>query len=392
MRLSNQSVARLELPAGKSESITFDDSLSGFGVRLRSGGRRTWIVQYRADRQQRRMTLGKVGVVGADQARDKAKTILAQVQLGADPQAERSTERARSAVTLRGASAKYLERVKARMRPRSYTEVERHFNLHWAPLLDRAIHKIERADVALRLNEIHDESGPVAANRARSTMSAFYAWAMREGIAEKNPVAGTNKADERPRERVLSAAELVNVWNACNDDDFGRIVRLLILTGQRREEVAGIRAGEVDRSRRMWSLPSGRTKNSLPHDVPLSDASLAEIPAQRDGRDLLFGEGGGPFSGWSRCKERLDERCGVSGWTLHDLRRTAATGMNEIGVQPHVVEAALNHVSGARRGVAGVYNRAQYAAEKRQAFDRWAAHVTALIAGKASNVVALARD
>jgi integrase len=242
----------------------------------------------------------------------------------------------------------------------------------------------------------------VASNRARATLSAFYAWAIGQGLAETNPVVGTVPvAPERPRERVLSAAEVRAVWGAAREDDHGRIVRLLLLTGQRRGEVAGMTWGELDLGKALWSLPGGRTKNGLPHDVPLSTqaAALLRSIEPREGSMLLFGEDEGPFAGWTKAKRRLDARAArwraevrlgrplgpgeqpepgdaLAPWTLHDLRRTVVTGMNELGIQPHVVEAVVNHVSGrARAGVAGVYNRATYAGEKRAALQAWADHL-----------------
>ena len=379
-------------------------------MRLRRGGARdsvtkTWIIQYRnAEKKSCRVTLDKtVDKMNLREARKAAADELNRILNGADPRAERDAAAKNAIHTLGTESQKYLDGLKSGrigvgrnnqpMRPRSYAEVARHLKTHWASLASEPLSKIGRLHIVDRLTEIQNESGPVARNRARSSLSAFYVWAIREGLADANPVILTNKAGEKPRERVLTDAEIVAIWNACSEDDHGRIVRLLILTGQRREEAAGIRESEIERDRRVWHLPGTRTKNGVPNDVPLSDAGLASLPAKnsRGPRDLLFGEGTGPFSGWSRCKERLDKRSGVSGWTLHDLRRTAATGMADIGVQPHIIEAVLNHSSGARRGVAGIYNRAQYAAEKRDALDRWAKHVQGLVAGETSNVVALAR-
>jgi len=163
-------------------------------------------------------------------------------------------------------------------------------------------------------------------------------------------------------------------------------VRLLLLTGQRREEVGGMRSSEIDLDKAMWALPGERTKNGLPHLVPLSRQAVELITAQprHKGRDFVFGEGEGPFSGWSRSKKRLDRRCGVEAWTLHDLRRSVSTAMNdELGIAPHVVEAVINHVSGeAKRGVAGTYNRAQYLKERTLALQAWADHLTAAPADK----------
>ncbi|MEC5322753.1 tyrosine-type recombinase/integrase [Aurantimonas sp. A3-2-R12] len=400
MRLTGPNVSKLSLPDGKSEMIVFDDALPGFGVRMRSGGKRVWVAQYRVGSKQRRVTIGNVEAIGADRARAAAKDILAKVQLGDDPQSVKAAERKRAATTTGSVAELYLAGpAKSRLRDRSYHEVDRHLRVHWKPLCDIPIHLVTRSDIATRLNTIARDSGPFAANRARATLSALFGWAMREGIVEANPVIGTNKATaEVSRDRVLSDDELRLIWQLCGSADYGRIVRLLILTGQRREEVAGMRWSELDLAKAAWSLPKERTKNSLPHDVPLSPAAvdiLAGVP-KREGRDLVFGEGEGPFSGWSKAKIALDARVAkertqdtdastarganevskhVAPWRLHDIRRTVATRLGDLGVLPHVVEAVLNHVSGHRAGVAGIYNRAAYAKEKREALETWGAAV-----------------
>ena len=401
MRLTGPNVSKLSLPDGKSEMIVFDDALPGFGVRIRAGGKRVWVAQYRVGSKQRRVTIGNVEAIGADRARSAAKDILAKVQLGDDPQAVKATERQRAATTLGTVADQYLEGpAKARLKVRSFQEVERHLRVHWKPLRETPIHLVARGDIAARLNTIAKDSGPFAANRARATLSALFGWAMREGHVDANPVIATNKATaEISRDRVLTDDESALIWRNCGAADYGQVVRLLILTGQRREEVAGMRWSELDLSKGLWSLPKERTKNGLPHDVPLSLAVLDILRpiSKRADRDLVFGAGDGPFSGWSKSKSALDGRIAearakeisdatarqlndipkpVPPWRLHDIRRTVATRMGDLGVLPHVVEAVLNHVSGHRSGVAGIYNRAAYAKEKRQALELWANHLT----------------
>ncbi len=247
--------------------------------------------------------------------------------------------------------------------------------------------KIERALVASRLEGIAEQNGPIASNRARAALSALFAWAVATGQAEANPVTGTIRvAGEVSREHVIADEELAAIWQACRDGDYGRIVHLLILTGQRRDEVGDMRWSELDLARGLWTIPRERTKNGLPHEVPLSSVALEILRStpHREERGFVFGEGQGGFSGWSKSKARLDTRITIVGsmirpWRLHDLRRTAATRLSEHGTLPHVVEAVLNHISGHKAGVAGIYNRATYAKEKRDALDRWAKHVLELI-------------
>jgi integrase len=200
-------------------------------------------------------------------------------------------------------------------------------------------------------------------------------------MLEINPVAGTGKADEgNSRERTLSNAELAQVLNALGQDQFSDIVRLLILTGQRREEIGGLRWSEVDFERGVIGLPPERTKNRRLHELPLSTQarSIIERQPRRNGRDFVFGIGQGGFSGWSDSKADLDATAKLKAeWRLHDLRRTAATMMaDQLGVLPHIIEAILNHVSGHKSGVAGIYNRARYTDEMRAALQRWADHLT----------------
>ena len=235
------------------------------------------------------------------------------------------------------------------------------------------------------------DRGAVAADRGRSTLSAFFGWAIGEGIAEVNPVIGTNKSSKgSSRERVLTDDELVKIWNAAPANDYGRIVKLLMLTGQRRDEIANLRWSEVGDDQIV--LPKERTKNSRPHDVPLSPMarSVLDESLEVDDRVNVFGRGQSGFSGFSNAKERLDEASGVTGWTLHDLRRTCATRLADLGTLPHVIEAVLNHVSGHRAGVAGVYNRSAYTTEKRAALEIWGIHVQTLLArAEGANVTKL---
>jgi integrase len=406
MKLTQANIATLELPRGKSEWIVFDEKLPGFGMRLRAGGKRTWIIQYRVGRKQRRKTLGSVDKVSAARAREAAGIDLAEVQLGSDPQAKKNETRARAAETLEAISTRFLTYQRSRLKPRSFEQVELHLTKHWAPLKGRPIHEITQREVAARLGEIaaDPKRGPYAANRSRATLSTFFGWAMNEGLADSNPVINTNRqVDEKTRDRVLTDAELVAIWNACRDDDYSRIVKLLILTGQRRDEVGSLAKSEISIGTRKWNIPRERTKNGLPHEVPLSNLAISILEAAilregREGRDRIFGEGGAGqgFSGWSKAKSALDERiekmthAGPAPWRLHDLRRTAATRMADLGVQPHVIEAVLNHISGHKAGVAGIYNRASYAAEKRQALDVLAAHIEAILAGKpAANILSM---
>ena len=268
----------------------------------------------------------------------------------------------------------FLERQRARLKPRSYEETERHLNRHCKPLHPSAITALDRRTVAACLAKIAKASGPVAANRVRSSLSAFLTWCAREGYIDTNPAAYTNKAVENGgRNRLLTDGELAVIWRGLGDDQYGTIMKLLMLTGARRDEIASLCWSEVDLDEGTITLPPSRTKNKREHVIPLSEAAHALLAAQPrraedDGspRDLIFGRGERGFSDWSGSKADLDARITAANegkplphWTPHDFRRALSTALHErLGVPPHVVETILAHVGGHKAGVAGVYNKA----------------------------------
>jgi integrase len=399
MKLTLRSVAALKTPPGKTDHIEFDDDVPGFGLRVR-GGSRTWIFQYSLGSKQHRLTLGKASALTPEKARGVAADLHAKVRLGGDPAADKAASKVSAALSFGAVAERYLARQRLNLRPRSYVEIERHILKNAKPLHRTPLGSIDQRTVAARLGEIVDANGTVTANRVRASWSAMYGWAMREGLVAANPVALTNKHAEQSRDRVLSDAELAAIWKACRDDDYGRIVRLLLLTGQRLTEISDLRWSEIDFDKRIIELSGSRTKNKRPHQIPMSDSVVAIISAQpkTEGRDLVFGYGPDrPFSGWTAAKQKLDTRIAeatnkpLPRWTPHDLRRTCATRMADLGVQPHVIEAVLNHVSGHKSGIAGIYNRAVYSAEKTQALTLWANHIATLVEGRTINVTPLKR-
>jgi integrase len=400
MRLTKATVERLELPPGKTELIVFDEGLPGFGLRIRAGGKRTWIAQYRHGAKQRRVKLGTIETLDAGEARRRARNALSRVHQGQDPQADKTAARAPKApeMTLGDVVDRYLPIAERKLKASTYLGIVLHLRKHWRALHSRELQNLERRHVAAELGRIATTSGLYGANRSRAALSALFAWAIGEGLTDTNPVVGTNKATEEvARDRVLTGDELSLIWRVAGEGDYGAIVRLLILTGQRREEVGGTLWSEIDPGAATWRIASERTKNARPHEVPLSAPALEVLRGleRREGRAFVFGSREGPFQGWSNAKVALDARMSAElgrapvAWRLHDIRRTVATRMGDLGVQPHVIEAVLNHISGHKAGVAGVYNRATYAAEKRQALDMWGSHVADLVEGRESNIVPL---
>jgi integrase len=422
MRLTVKTTAGLKLPKGKADHIEFDSDIPGFGLRLRDGGKRVWVFQYKNGNQQRRMTFGHYPAMDVPAARARAEELHAEVKLGGDPAGDKAERQARSGETFEACMNLYLDRRRKdpKLRPSSLREIERHLRRNLKALHRLRIDQVDRRAIALELARI-GATAPIQANRTGTNLSTFLTWCVKEGLIEANPAAIRNKNQENSRDRVLikvdeetgeiDATELKLVWDALGDDDYGAILKLLILTGAREAEIAALKWSEVDLTKNLILLPgelsseiSRATKNHRDHTIPLSAAAKAIIEARPkrvgfDGklRNLIFGTGEGPFSGFSKSKKRLDEALTEAAgeplphWILHDLRRTADTGMNEIGVPPHVVEAVINHVSGHRGGVAGRYNKSVLPTEKRNALNMWADRVMAWVEDCESNVTVLRR-
>jgi integrase len=389
VKLDTRTVAGLSLPPDKTDVIVFDSAMTGFGIRLRKATngqlRKQWIVQYRHAGASRRLLLGSAEVLKPEQARGLAKAELAKVALGADPQAAKADRRNQDRHTFRAVAADYLAAKKSKLRPRTYVEAERYLTdgRYFGPLHSMPIDKIALRDAAARVTAIERECGLTTALRAKSHGRAMYTWARKAGRVETNPFNGaTDLKEPKPRERVLDDAELAAIWKACGDDDFGRIVKLLILTGARRSEIGGLKWSELNYG--IWKLPRERSKNDREHVLPLPPAAMTIIESVRhkNNRDQLFGHtAAAGFGQLDYAKGALDGRLGdqVKPWTLHDLRRTTATKMCDLGIAPHIVETILNHQSGHRGGVAGIYNKSRYEHEVREALIRWADHVSALV-------------
>ena len=386
--MTKATLAELARPADKDDHIEWDEDLPGFGVRLR-GKTKRFVVQYRLGSQQRRESLGDIRKVTLDDARKIARQRFAQVELGTDPAAERAKSLATasaSKLTFQVAAARYLAAKEELLAPSTFKAAERYFGVQWKVLESRPIDLISRSDVAAQLQEIIKKHGRTSAARARGNLSALFAWAMKEGLCDANPVIATNDptAGILSRDRVLHDRELRAIWNACRDDDFGNIVKLLILTGCRREEIGALRWTEIEFSSGVMTIPGNRTKNGrdLILTLPAVAIDLLRSVPRRAGREYVFGGRGGAFSAWSystiALNSRITEAEGkpLAHWTLHDLRRTLRTGLGRLGVAPHIAELVINHVKG---GVEAIYDRYRYQPEIKAALALWATHMLALV-------------
>lgn len=377
----------IERGSNISEKIIFDDKVSGFGLRLRRSGRHVWILQYRTPTQeQRRLTLDRESHLSVDKARKLADKKRSEAKTGDDPQKRKEMEREAARRTLSWAIEQYLETKKPHLRRNSYAELDRYLHQHWAKLHKKPISKIDIKSIDDQLKDTVKEHGRISAARGRVALSSLFAWAMRKGHAPANPVIATDDpaAGAKPRERVLSDDELRQVWNAADDDsDYSRIIRLLILTGQRRQEVGSISWDELNADTGMWSIPGYRTKNHRSHQITLpatARAIIKQVP-RRHQIPFLFGRDHG-FVSWSMAKAAFDEKCKIEPWVIHDLRRTAASGMQRLGIRVEIIEKALNHTSGVFRGVTGVYHRDPMTEAVREALEEWSNHVRRVVTGK----------
>jgi integrase len=375
------------------DAVQWDSKFRGLGLRIRDKSK-TWFFRYRFGKTQRRVNLGRHPALTVVAARRAAEKLAAEIALGSDPAAERQAAKIEAENTFEVLAAQYLEARKPHWRPTSYSDISRHLNKYARPLHGSPITAVSQRTIANLLNAIAKESGDTTANRVRASLSALFGWAMREGVRlpDGNVASYTNKREEKSRERVLTDGELKAIWGACDGErsDFGAVVRLLILTGQRRKEIGLLRWDEVYDEQIV--LPASRTKNKRSHLIPLSEPAKAILAnLRRDDRGHVFGRDDTGFQGWNLAKRSFDARIAVPHWTLHDVRRTVATRMAELGIQPHIIEAALNHVSGHKAGVAGIYNRATYDREKREALSLWAEHLLAIIEGRKAVVVPMKR-
>jgi integrase len=422
---TQRDVARLALPAGKAEVFHFDAKGTGLSVRIQRTGRPSFVVWYSVGGKRKRTTLGAVAGMTLEDARHQAGKITGGARDGVDAGAERKRAKAATnakAYTLGDLVDDYLtEYAERNHRPHTLVDTRRYLKRDWAPLQGLPASDVSRRQVSARLLELARSTGIVAANRARGKLSAAFAWGMKAGLVDHNPTIGTVKEPEASRERVLSIEELRAIWEATGEmTAHDAIIRLLMLTGQRKSEIGGLAWAELDRASAMVVLSGQRTKNGKPHEVPLARqgfAILCAFPELGPRCPFVFGRRGqAPFSGWSRCKARLDARIAwqraeqrlgrrlsegeqperedqLARWHVHDLRRSFTTLAAERGlIEPHIIEAVLNHVSGHRSGVAGTYNKAAYREQKRRGLQVWADWLEAELEGKAAstNVVALA--
>jgi integrase len=375
------------LPTPTSDVVYWDVAAPGFGVKITPKSRKVFVVLYRtggAGSKLRKYTIGPYGRVTLHQARVAAQKVFAAKLEGRDPAGEKR-EAKRRIVADRVEDLLEAFIAQRLSQNRSASEISRLLRREVGkPWAGRSIHEIGKRDVVEVISAIEQRGAPASANKALKSIKTFLRWCVGRAILDQSPAEGVPlPAREVARDRVLIDQELAQVILGVRKigGSYGGIVELLALTGQRREEVARLELEELDLAQRVWTIPKSRTKNAKVHVVHLSEQSMALLRRlDRRGRCVFSPLGAKPFQNFGKAKRVLDQLSGVTGWRLHDLRRTCVSGMARLGVAPHVADKILNHQAGTISGVAAVYQRHEFLAERREALERWGAHVAAIVA------------
>ena len=412
-KFTEDTVAEATCPPGKKDVLVFCTQQRGLGLRVSANGKRSFLVQYTSPAGKRRLPLGSHGAITVKDARKAASAIIGQVAAGKDPVAE--DRKKAQVVKAEQEAASFTfgrlidEWVKARTddrRPGYLKEARATVLRNLADWRARPAGKIQPTEVAHALDRIKREKSTISANRTLSYARAAYGWAVKRRLLDANPFQGIERPGrEQSRERVLGPEELGAIWRACDalSPAHAGFVQVLMLTLGRRDEVASMQWSEIDNPSQptTWTLPRSRSKNGRTHVVHLSEPARAIIAAQpriAKNPHVFTGRAIGHVSAYSRSKALLDAELAKQGqepapWTFHDFRRAGLTILAGMGVPPHIADKLLNHVTGTISGVAAVYNRASFAAERQAALDTWARLILAAAAGQEieGNVVPLAR-
>jgi integrase len=398
-RLTDRFIQTVTPPAS-GRSVYIDTEGPGLELRVSPDGGKSWSIRYQPKGGKRkRTTYGAYPAISLQEARTRAKQIAAAAARGVDlpEQQERQRDDERKAAKRPQTVGDLLDRYVAdycKTNQRRWQLVERMFDMHVKPAIgERSLTELRRADLVELLDDLQNEKGLHAqVNRVRSQVVAALHWAIEREYLDTSPAAAIKKRwIEASRDRVLSDDELRSIWRAADrlSNPSRSLVKAWILTGQRRDEVRCMSWNEIDLGRALWTLPAARNKGKRDHEIPLSPTMLALLgDRQLPGKPVFTTNGQKPYAGQKRLKAILDRESGVAGWTFHDFRRTASTGMAALHVPQDTIDRVLNHAKGA---LAGTYNRHQYLDEKRRALEAWAERVTVIVGDgrDAANVVEL---
>jgi integrase len=393
MKLNQNTLLALTCPPGRKDRLVSDDDQAGHYVRVLANARagslegKSFLSQFTFAGRRERIPHGKCSGLKLEQSRLLTQGFLGDIARGINPKAELRKAEAEArqreseeALTLHRLVEDWSRLHLVDRRPNYSEAAVRVLRSFLSEHLDRPASDLQKETVVRLADALNGRGRKAMAAAAVAYGRAAFGWARKRGTIASNPFEGIPVAATVRRERVLSDDELAALWGATDGPgSFDRIVRALLLTGQRRDEVSGMAWEELSADRSKWTIPGARAKNGQPHVIPLPPAVVELIEASPRLGPLIFAGERGQFSGWSKSKASLDRRSGVSGWVLHDLRRTVATGMQRLGVRFEVIEHVLNHLSGSRGGLGAVYRRHDFEQEKRAALEAWAAHVLRIV-------------
>lgn len=379
-----------------TKDIRWDSDMPGFGIRIYPSGKKAFVLSYRNKGKKHLFTIGKYGKITLDQARDIAKKKFGAVADDKNPLKERQAARKRHEWTVRRAFGDFLRR-HAKTKTKNWKESERIFEKDILPAIGTwPLDEVTKADILKILDKVGERGAGVMANRTLAHVRKFFNWCVERDLIPFSPAFKiASPAANSNRDRVLADLEIRDMWNTALEMGypFGDILRFLLLTGQRRGEAANMRWQDYDAEKKIWTIPKEVSKNNKEHVIPLPSAAAEIINSTPNmGAYIFTSAGPRPFENFSRDKVILEQKINakrrekkllkMANWRIHDLRRTAASGMARLKIRPHVIERILNHTDGIISGVAAVYNRYQYAPEMGEALEKWALHVQKIVSGE----------
>jgi len=374
--------------------IRWDTAISGFGVRIFPSGKKSYVLSYRHEGKKRLMKVDKCNKITLDEARKKTRRYLGQLAERIDPLQKK--QKSSSKMSVENIFKDYLQKY-AKQKNRSWKETERIFKADILPSIGKKqIHEVKKKDLIKIIDRISDRDAKTMANRTLAHIRKFFNWCHERDLIEVSPALNIPKpTQEITRDRVLANDEIKYLWQACDKEGFpfGDFVKIALLTAQRRNEIFYMRWQDLDINNAIWTIPKENTKSKRDHSVYLSPLAIQILKStphySPNASGYIFSiDGEKPFNGVTKAKTRLENHIDqiraeknkepMAHWRIHDLRRTAASGMASLQVSPHVIERILNHSSGIISGVAAVYNRYDYGEETKQALTEWSNHIIML--------------
>lgn len=395
-KLTKRLIDGMTYQEGNLKDIRWDSEMAGFGIRLFPSGKKSFVLFYRIKNKQYLYTVGRYGKVTLERARELATMRFGEIADNQDPLKERKVSKRKNSHTVEKTVKAFIEKY-AKEHTRNWQEAERILEKDVVPVIGKKpVDEVTKDDIIKILDNVVKRKARIMANRTLAHTRRFFNWCVERNLIPYSPafkVAAPSKSISR--NFVIADVELKEIWEVSSDvnQPFASLIKFLFLTGQRRGEAASMKWTDIDKKKKLWTIPRENNKSDREHIVPLSDMALSIIEDMPKLGVYIFSDTGKrPFENFSRDKKIIDRAIdnkrearnehSMRAWRIHDIRRTLASGMAQLGVAPHVVEKLLNHSGGIISGVAAVYNRYEYQDEMRDAVDKWASHVQEILENK----------